>query len=64
MEGEPPHNNARQRLMESIINLGTKAFNPEATDSIQSRAMAAAEAEFNDLIQRQVRPSGPPHSQV
>jgi len=51
--------NARQRLMQTILDLGNKAFNPDIpVDNENAQAKKAqARREFDDLIQRQAKAS-------
>ncbi|KAK0634661.1 hypothetical protein B0T17DRAFT_485048 [Bombardia bombarda] len=48
-----PEKNSRQRLMQSILDLGDRAFNPERTQDAQ------AQQDFDDLIQRQAKACKP-----
>lgn len=48
MEQEAREKSGRQRLIESIIDVGGKAFNPGFSESSRQQA----ESEFNDLIQK------------
>ncbi|KAK5660901.1 hypothetical protein OQA88_12274 [Cercophora sp. LCS_1] len=50
MEEQPPKN-ARERLIRSIMDLGNKAFNPDATE----QARAQGKQEFDEFIQRQAK---------
>jgi len=52
MEQTAPAKNARQRLMQTIIDLGSKAYNPSEPE--ESRAQARRE--FDDFVQRQAMP--------
>ncbi|KAK3683676.1 hypothetical protein B0T22DRAFT_256384 [Podospora appendiculata] len=48
MDEAAPEKSARQRLMESIMDLGNRAFNPDATGESQKQA----QRDFDDLIRR------------
>ncbi|KAL2135606.1 hypothetical protein VTI74DRAFT_7753 [Chaetomium olivicolor] len=48
MEKKAQEKNARQKVMESIIEAGSKAFNPDVPESSRSQAIR----DFDDLIQR------------
>jgi DNA gyrase/topoisomerase IV subunit B len=58
MEQGAHEKNSRQRLIESIFDLGGKAFNPETSET----SRVQAKAEFDDLIQRQAKLFGPPRA--
>jgi hypothetical protein len=53
MEGKAREKGARQRLMESIMEAGNRAFNPDASESSRAQGMR----EFDDLMQRQAQPA-------
>jgi hypothetical protein len=53
MEQPAPPQNARQRLMQTIMELGNKAFNPDASEISRVRG----QREFNDFVERQARSS-------
>jgi len=44
----------RQRLIESITEAGSKAFNPDLPESLREQAVR----DFDDLIQRQAQLGG------
>ncbi len=51
--------NGRQKLIESILEAGGKAFNPDVADDSQPQAIR----DFDDLIQRQAQiESDPPNA--
>ncbi len=45
----------RQKLIESINEAGSKAFDPAVPESQREQAVR----DFDDLIQRQAQPAGP-----
>ncbi|KAJ4307074.1 hypothetical protein N0V88_000449 [Collariella sp. IMI 366227] len=53
MDQKAQEKSARQKLLESIIEAGNKAFNPEQPESLRGQATR----DFDDLIQRQAQPS-------
>lgn len=58
MDHSRPTANARQRLMQSILDAGNKAFNPDASE----QARAQGQNEFEELMQRQESQGKPEHS--
>ena len=52
MDGTEAPKNARQRLLETIMDLGGRAYNPDASES----SRAQAKREFDSFLQRQARP--------
>ncbi|KAL2256281.1 hypothetical protein VTK26DRAFT_1900 [Humicola hyalothermophila] len=48
MDKKASEKNARQKLMESILDAGNKAFNPETPESLRTQAVK----EFDELVQR------------
>ena len=52
--------NGRQKLMESIIEAGSKAFNPDVPEDSRPQAIR----DFDDLIQRQAQIESYPLSAI
>lgn len=48
MEPKARDKSSRQKLMESILDLGGKAFNPETSEDSRQQA----KPEFDDLVQK------------
>ncbi|KAM7222081.1 hypothetical protein V8F06_002586 [Rhypophila decipiens] len=55
MDQSAPDKNGRQRLMQSILDHGAKAFSPEAAGNVQGQAKARQE--FDELLQGIKTPS-------
>ncbi|KAK3371442.1 hypothetical protein B0T24DRAFT_319848 [Lasiosphaeria ovina] len=48
MDQAPPAKQSRHKLMDAIIDLGNRAYNPDASDESRARG----QREFNNLVQR------------
>jgi hypothetical protein len=51
MEQKQREKSSRQKLMESILEAGGKAFSPDAPESSRAQAIR----DFDDLMQRQAK---------
>lgn len=48
---QEPAKNARQKLMQTIMDLGAKAYSPEVSENTQAQGLR----ELNDFLERQAR---------
>lgn len=48
---QEPAKNARQKLMQTIMDLGAKAYSPEVSENTRAQGLR----EFNDFLERQAR---------
>jgi hypothetical protein len=46
---QEPAKNVRQKLMQTLMDLGAKAYSPEVSENTRAQGLQ----EFNDLLQRQ-----------
>lgn len=50
-QSQEPATNARQKLMQIIMDLGAKAYSPEVSENTRAQGLR----EFNDFLERQAR---------